>query len=264
MKNRIQGELTKPRKWFDVKASGTDTEIYIYDVIGPDFWGDGLRAIDLVRQIKDAKSERIVLHINSPGGDVFDGMSIRHALQESGKPVRAIVDGIAASIASLIFATGSERIMPQGSMLMIHNAWTYAVGNHLDMTKAADTLKKVDSQLVAAYDSILNVDETQIRKLMEDETYFEADEAEKNGFATEVTDKMKVAACAWDLGILGDMPHDGMKRLQAAKQKRALEQSLRDAGYSASEAKRIAFGPRDETGEDIAAAIKKTIALLKS
>lgn len=265
MKNeRLQQEMMRPRQWFDMIETETADEFYIYDVIGSDMWGEGLRAIDFINQVKNSKKQNIDIHINSPGGDVFDGISIYHALQESKKNIRTIVDGIAASSASIIFMAGKQREMPTGSMLMIHKAWTITIGNDKDMIQAADRLKIVDGQLAKIYTESSGYSEKKITEMLDAETYMDGKEAVKKGFATEEVEGVKIAALKWDRNILPGMP-DSFNKLQNALEKRDLESVLCDAGYSRSEAKRIAAGPRDAKKEEseILEALAKNILIFK-
>ena len=242
---RLQQELMKPRKWFDLTESTSDTdEFQIYDIIGSDMWGEGLRAIDFINRVKNSTKPNINIRINSPGGDVFDGIAIYTNLIDSKKNIKTICDGIAASSASIIFTAGTEREMPTGSMLMIHKAWTFAMGNDRDMIKAADRLQKVDDQLVSIYHERSKYDEKKIKKMMEEETYIDGKEAVEMGFATSVPEGLKIAALKWDKNLLPGIP-DSFNRIQSALNKRDAETVLRDAGWSVAEAKRLAAGPRD-------------------
>ena len=266
MSNRLQQELLRPRKWFDLSEAGDVAEFFIYDVIGTDMWGDGLRAIDFIRSVKDSPAKNVDIHINSPGGDMFDGIAIHNALKQSGKTINTFVDGIAASSASVVFMAGAERVMPTGAMVMIHNAWTIAIGNQADMLKIADRLERADDQLASIYASTdKKTDKKRIRKMMEDTTYMDASEAMEAGLCTGTMEGQKIAACGWDLKILAGLP-ERFHRIQRAMDKRDIEAVLRDAGWSNSEAKRIAAGPRDAGNEDagIIAELQKNIERLKT
>lgn len=261
---KLKQELLKPRKWFDLSESNDLAEFYIYDVIGSDFWGDGFRAIDFINQVKNAKSANIHIHINSPGGDAYDGVAIYNALNDTKKNVRTIIDGIAASSASIIFSAGKERIMPTGAMEMIHRAWTFAMGNCKDMIKASEALERLDGNLAAIYHATSNHGNKNILDMMDAETYMDGEEAVKKGFATEVSEGMKIAALKWDRNLLPGIP-DSFNKMQSALNKRDAESVLRDAGYSIAQAKKLAAGPRD--GEidnaEICRLIAKNIEILK-
>ncbi len=256
---KLQAELQRQRPWFLAKETADALDLYIYDVIGPDFWDEGVRASDLVKQIKASKSASIICHINSPGGNFFDGISIFNALKESGKPVTTVTDGIAASIASVIFTAGTTRRMGIGTMLMVHNAWGVSVGDFEDMAKMSTALKLANEQLVGIYAGC-GIDPDSMRAYMMEETYFEAADAVELGLATEAAEDIKIAACAWDLEILAGIP-DRFAKIQKAKAKRNVEKALRDAGFSAMEAKRrAAIAHREDDQQEDA----DLIALLKS
>jgi len=265
MSKQLQQELLRPRKWFDLTQSDDVAEFHIYDVIGTDMWGEGLRAIDFIRQVKESKAENIEVHINSPGGDMFDGIAIYNSLKQSGKNVATIVDGMAASAASLVFMAGEKRAMPPGAMLMIHNAWTFVVGNAEDMDNKAGALRKADAQMADIYHAASGHGKKKIIEMMAATTFMDGGEAVENGFATEMAEGQKIAACAWDLKILSGVP-ESFHKIQKAMDKRDIEAALRDAGWSNSEAKRYAAGPRDAVEDDagIIAELKRNIERLKT
>jgi len=261
--NKMQNEMIRPRKWFDLNESGSTAELYIYDVIGPDFWEDGIRAIDFINQLKNVKQDENHIHINSPGGSAFDGIAIFHAIQESKKNITTIVDSIAASAASIIFMAGKERRMPSGSMLMIHKAWTFLAGNEFELIKSAERLKILDEQLANIYSATSKYDLAKISKMMEEETYIDSNEAAEMGFATAVIESAKIAALKFDRNLLPGLP-DSFNKMQSALNKRDIEAALRDAGWSISEAKKLAAGPRDaENDSEILKAIARNIEILK-
>lgn len=255
---KLLSELQNPRPWFLAKDTADKLDLYIYDVIGPDFWEEGIRAAALVRTIKESKAKEIQVRINSPGGDVFDSISIYNALKNSGRPVTTVVDGIAASMASVVFTAGDVRRMGAGTMLMVHDAWGIEIGNAAAMLKKAETLGKVNEQLVTLY-SARGPSPDAMREYMAKETYFQAADAVELGLATEAVEELKIAACAWDLEILAGIP-ERFAKIQKAKEKRDMEKALRDAGLSAREAKRQVVLAQRDAGQDDA----ELIALLKS
>ena len=149
---------------------------------------------DALRDLGDVKT--INLHINSPGGSVFEGIAIYNMLKQNKAHVNVYVDGLAASIASVIAMSGDAIFMPSNSMLMIHNPWTMAVGNASELRKQADDLDKITESSIQTY---LNqagdkLDEETLRQLMDDETWLTAKEAVDYGLATEVIEANKAAA----------------------------------------------------------------------
>ncbi len=138
------------------------------------------------------------VHINSPGGDVQGAVNIANALRDQqaskGRTVNTIVEGIAASAASIIAMAGQRVVMADNALMMIHNPWTIAMGNAAEMRKTAEVLDTVRGQIIATYKWHSSLDEKAIAKLMDDETWMDADEALSNGFATEKVEGLKAAA----------------------------------------------------------------------
>lgn len=169
----------------------TVAEIRIYDEIG--FWG--VAAKDFVSELNlaTAEADKIVVSINSPGGDVFDAFAIYNALRRANLPIETRADGVAASAASLIFMAGDERIMPDNAMLMIHNAWTNAAGTAADLRKTAEAMDKIRDGIVAAYTRSEQGDD-EIIKMMDDVTWMSALEAQALGFCTLIEEPVQVAA----------------------------------------------------------------------
>jgi hypothetical protein len=117
---------------------------------------------------------------------VAEGLAIYNALKRHKAKVTTYCDGFACSIASVIFMAGDERIMNESSLLMIHNAWSYAVGNSEELRKQADDLEKITQASVEAYKSHSSLSEKEIKKLMDEETWILPTEALEYGFATTI------------------------------------------------------------------------------
>ncbi len=185
----------KRKKFYAISTRKNDqetvAEIRIYDEIG--FWG--VTAKDFVNELNlaIAEADKIVVSINSPGGNVFDAFAIYNALRRANLPIETRADGVAASAASLIFMAGDERVMPDNAMLMIHNAWTVAAGTAADLRKTADMMDKVRDGIVAAYTRSEQGDD-EIIKMMDEETWMSALEAQALGFCTLIEKPVQVAA----------------------------------------------------------------------
>jgi len=178
------------KNWYTIQAKGKAAEILIYDEIGM----FGIAAAKFIGDLKAlGKVEEITLGVNSPGGDVFDGIAIYNALKRHGASIVSRVDGIAASIASLILMAGNTIVMPDNAMLMIHNPWGGALGEADDMREVADALDKIKIAMIAAYRRSGKSDEA-IAAIMDEETWYTADEAKANGFADEVIQSVNIAA----------------------------------------------------------------------
>lgn len=163
-------------------GDGEPTEILLYDEIG--YWG--ITAKDFVLALAKAGAGPLTVRINSPGGDVFDGVAIYNALKGHPAPVTVVVDGLAASAASVIAMAGSSIVMNQASMLMIHNCWGVCVGNRIDMRATADIQEKIDTVMAAIYAGQMQKrgrPSEGVQALMDAETYFTADEAKSVGLA---------------------------------------------------------------------------------
>lgn len=186
------------KPWFTVsnKADSGPVEILIYDQIGKDwFSGDGIAAKDFAESLQAIPKDReIVVGINSPGGNVWDGLAIYHQLKARADKVTTRIDGIAASIASVIALAGNKVQMPANALMMIHRAWGMAAGNAADLTKLAADLEKHDAVIASIY-SARNKKSTQDNfDAMAAETWFTGSEAHAFGFVDEVTDAKTMAA----------------------------------------------------------------------
>lgn len=148
---------------------------------------------DALKELKDVK--QITVNINSGGGDVFSGVAIHNMLKSHKAHVTVKIDGLAASIASVIAMAGDKVIIPRNAMLMIHNAWTFAVGNASDLRKQAEDLEKINSVVINSYlDKNPDIDEDKLRSLMDDETWLTAQEAKDLGLVDVIAEPNKAAA----------------------------------------------------------------------
>lgn len=185
------------KSWFSIqnKAASEPVEILIYDQIGKDwFSNDGVSAKEFAEALAAIpKSRDIVVGINSPGGNVWDGLAIYHQLKARGDKVRTRVDGVAASIASVIALAG-KLTMPANALMMIHRAWGIAVGNAADMLKLADDLAKHDGIIANIYSQKNGKPQSENMAAMEAETWFNGSEAKLFGLADETSDVVAIAA----------------------------------------------------------------------
>jgi ATP-dependent Clp protease protease subunit len=168
-------------------------EIILDDEIGPDYFG--LKDAKWMReQVKAASGCDILLRINSPGGSVIEAQAMYSELrqaQERGQKVIAQIDALAASAASFLAMVGDEITIAENAMVMIHRAWTIAVGNAEDMQASADTLRKFDGILVDQYAARTGQAKEQIDAWMKNETWMTAQEAIDRGFADRISTTLK-------------------------------------------------------------------------
>src|SRR5690625_1965122 len=162
------------------------TEITIYGVIGESWWNDSFSANDIDRALKNAGDNDVIVNINSPGGDAFDGIAIYNRLKRHKGKVTVIVDGWAASAASVIAMAGDEIIMGLGSMMMIHEAWTIVLGSKTELRKEADVLEELENGIINIYQTKANISQEEIREKVDAETWMSAKTAVELGFADKL------------------------------------------------------------------------------
>lgn len=141
------------------------------------------------KSVREKLDGDVVIHLNSPGGSTFEGVAIYNALKDHPGKVTVQIDGIAASAASVI-AMGADVIRARPtSMMMIHNCWSFAVGNSKELMKIAETLQKVDESSNKAYMEKFNGSQEELEKMLDDETYLTAEDAYAVGLVDEIMDK---------------------------------------------------------------------------
>ncbi|WP_339862503.1 head maturation protease, ClpP-related [Thalassospira alkalitolerans] len=193
------------RSWYDIRDAATgDAEILIYDEIG----AFGITAKQFADDLKAVgKAARITLRINSPGGSVFDGLAIHNSLKRLSARKTVWIDGIAASIASVIAMAGDEIVMPENAMMMIHDPAGMVAGTAPDMRAMAEALDRIKGGLVAAYRDRTGKADAEVEQLMASETWMTAAEAVAAGFADRV-DKPIRATAHFDLSQFRNTPAD--------------------------------------------------------
>ncbi len=175
-------------------------EILIYDEIGPSFWGDGLSAKDFANELGELDGEeQITLRINSPGGDVFDGLTMYNSLLRHSARIVAIVEGLAGSIASVILQAADERRIADTAFVMIHDPSAMAYGTAEDLRGLADVLDATRDSILTSY--VKRAGESrrdELAQAMSAETWYSASEALEAGLVSSVDPGLKVAACVND------------------------------------------------------------------
>ena len=186
------------KHWYSLKASGEaetrSIEVYVYGEIGT--WG--ITANQFVRDLAaiDDGVSPIVVAFNSIGGDLFDGLAIHNALSRLGERCTGRVDALAASAASVAVCGAHKVVIASNAILMIHNPYTYASGDAENLRKVAAVLDQATEVIIAAYKSKApNIDEVELRRLVNAETWLTASEAVALGLADEVGEGVTVQAC---------------------------------------------------------------------
>lgn len=203
----MQANRESPRSFTVENAKADEATIFIYDVIGYDFWSDGgVTAKDFADELTGITAKTVHLRINSPGGDVFEARAMVAAMARHPANFIAHVDGVAASAASTLAVCADECEMVKGSMMMIHNAWTFVMGDKNDCTDAAALLNKIDGSIAADYAKRSGKDQADIAALMDAETWFTAEEAVENGLADRVAEGKVKNATKWNLSAYEHAP----------------------------------------------------------
>lgn len=181
-------------------------EIYLYDIIGSGWFG-GISAKQFATDLKGLGSVKTIdLRINSDGGDVFDGRTMYSLLAEHSARIVVHVDGLAASIASLIAMAGDEIRMADGSFMMIHNAWGVAIGDAAEMRRMSDLLTSVSATLIDTYAARTQSEADKVKTWMDAETWMTAAEAKERGFCDVMDEPVKAAASVSDPSRFKNLP----------------------------------------------------------
>ncbi|MEK3718861.1 head maturation protease, ClpP-related [Paenibacillus sp. FSL R7-0333] len=194
---------TAPNKFWEMKMSANDpssADIFIYGEITRYAWEEyGEVSSKSFKNELDKlgdEVETIHLYINSPGGSVFEGIAIHNMLVRHKARIIAHIDALAASIASVIAMAADEIRMPKNSMMMIHNPWTFAIGNATELRKAADDLDRIGQSAIQSYlqKAGEKLDDETLKNLLDAETWLSADEALGYGLCDVVEEANQMAA----------------------------------------------------------------------
>lgn len=183
---------------FNIKNEGKNIEIKIYGEIGADGWfaekadtdnGEVSTLKDLEAVLKENRDASVInIYINSEGGSVFDGIAIYNMLKRHRAYKRVFIEGFACSIASVIAMAGNSITMPKSSMMMIHNAWTIAMGNATELRKVADDLDQINVAIRQAYMNKVRISEEDLIDYMDKESFLTAEECYDIGLCTKIDD----------------------------------------------------------------------------
>ncbi|WP_273947698.1 head maturation protease, ClpP-related [Leuconostoc mesenteroides] len=204
--------------YFQMKATNNVAQIDIFGDIVSEKWFDEETSAtsfrDALKELGDVST--INLSINSGGGSVFDGIAIYNMLKSHKATVNVYIEGLAASIASVIAMAGDTITMRSGSMIMVHMPWTLSQGNAEEMRKTADTLEKTGDSIVDIYSERTGISSDDIRNIMNDETWLSAEEAVEQGWATKLDKKEAVMNSVPKeiLGRFSNVPKNVLERVE--------------------------------------------------
>lgn len=187
-----------------ITNGGKTVELFIYDAIGG--WLGGITPQMVAESLRSAgKVDTISLRINSPGGDVFDGITIHNMLKRHSAKVHVDIDGLCGSIATIVAMAGDTVRMAANGTFMIHDPASGSWGAADDLRKQADLLDQAKENLLDTYVAKTGGNRDRISQLMSDETWMRASEAHQEGFVDEITDDLEMAACG-DLSMFKKVP----------------------------------------------------------
>ena len=188
---------------FFAKATAKRGEMYLYDEIGGGFFSEGITASSVQEALATMKGlDGVDVYINSPGGAVFEGVTIYNQLKRFAGQKTVHIDGLAASIASIIAMAGDEICMAENAMMMIHDPYGFAMGTSDDMRKQADAMDQVRGTLVNTYVARTKGDEKAISGWMAAETWMDAKQSVERGFADKITADRTVEASVGGMKLL--------------------------------------------------------------
>ena len=177
--------------WYNINSKASKVvDVYIFDEIGM----GGVNAQGFIEEIKSFKDSPMNLHINCVGGDVFDGMAIYNIIKKRTAKTTVYIEGIAASMGSVIALAADNVVMAENSLFMIHNAWGGAMGEAKEMKKTAKLLDKISGEIADIYVKKTKLPYDKVKEMMDEETWLNAEEALELGFIDSISDAIKVAA----------------------------------------------------------------------
>lgn len=177
--------------WYNINSKASKVvDVYIFDEIGM----GGVNAQGFIEEIKSFKDSPMNLHINCVGGDVFDGMAIYNIIKKRTATTTVYIEGIAASMGSVIALAANKVVMAENSLFMIHNAWGGAMGEAKEMKKTAKLLDKISGEIADIYVKKTKLPYDEVKEMMDEETWLNAEEALELGFIDSISDAIKVAA----------------------------------------------------------------------
>lgn len=241
--------LDKP-DWYKIEnATDDEASVLLYDYIGWPFNDER----EFVQMLSSLKQSKIVIHINSPGGDVFAANAIYNAIKSHpSKPITRI-ESLAASAASYIAMAGSQKQAYKNTMLMIHEPMTGMWGNQYELRETADILEQISGQMIDMYADNANIGKREIKDMLKAETWMTAKVAKEKGFIDTIIEAGKGAKAAFDLSIFANLP-DEVKAEAKPKEitERDLEREIRDVfGLSHNKAKEVIARCKELKGDSV-------------
>lgn len=224
--NVVPGALDRWNVGVRAADGSTDNTISIYDVIGEDPWsGGGVTAKRIAAALRSIGGRDVVVNVNSPGGDLFEGIAIYNLLREHPHQVTVKVVSLAASAASIIAMAGDRIEVAKSGFVMIHNAWVLAIGNRHDLREVADTLEPFDASIRGIYEARTGIADADLAQMMDKETWLTGSQAVDQGFADALLPSDQVAE---DAKAAADMaPVLAMRQVDVALARQGMPRAKR-------------------------------------
>ena len=207
------------KEWYNIKNKSSEVaDVYLFNDIGT----FGVTAQNFIDEIKEYEDTELNIHINSLGGEVFEGMAIYSIIQRRKAKTTVYIEGIAASIASVIALAADEVIMSENSLLMIHNAWGGTQGEAKDMRKQAEILDKITNEIAEVYVKKSGIPYNEVIRMMDEETWLTAEEAVALGFVDSISEPIKVAA-KYDVSKYKNITNKKVEQILSLTKKREIK-----------------------------------------
>lgn len=238
------------KTWYRIENKVNEADIYLYEEIG--MWG--VSANDFVRDLQAVDAPTINLHLNSPGGEVFDGIAIYNALKNHKATVNVKIDALAASAASFIAQAGDKITIAKSASIMIHEAHGFAMGDSATMLKMAEELDMIGQTIAEIYADRAGGEASEWRSRMGTESWYRGQEAVDIGLADEVEGKAKqaddaVGARFFNLSKFKNVP-PWLQHARPTNAGRTMSQGNLDNLHSAIESLQTVHGAVCDMGDD--------------
>ena len=245
------------KEWYKITNNASEiSDVYLFNDIGT----FGITAQSFIDEIKEYENQELNIHINSLGGEVFEGMAIYSIIQRRKAKTTVYIEGIAASIASVIALAADEVIMSDNSLLMIHNAWGGTQGDAKDMRKQADVLDKITNEIAEVYVKKTRLPYNEIIEMMSEETWLTAEEAVALGFVDSISEPIKVAA-KYDVSRFKNITNKKMEKILSLTEKKKIKMTEELKNWFNSKVDEIIAKVKDsdnttETAENVEVEVK--------
>jgi ATP-dependent Clp protease protease subunit len=178
------------KKYYSLVQNSNQADLYIYgDITSYPYLENDVSSYNLIQELNGIKADTINVYISSYGGECKEGLAIYQALKRHSAKITTICDSFCASIASVIFMAGDERIMSNTGLLFIHNAWVETCGDSNKLKKEAEALEKITQASITAYMEHINISEEELKQMLDDETWITPQEAIEKGFITAIVNE---------------------------------------------------------------------------